>query len=82
VPHDALEYVADAEPGLLQHARLSDQDPGEVRPDHHRGDLEDQLVDVGVARQLSPGDGLPGYCRVVAFSGPKGGSGSACSRSA
>src|SRR5512135_456152 len=57
-PRDALEDVADADPGLLQHARLSGHDPGEVRPDQHRGDLEDQLVDVGVARQLSPGYGL------------------------
>src|SRR5205085_11269043 len=58
LPHHALEYVADADPGLVQHARVSGHDPGEVRPDHHRGDLEDQLVDVGVARQLTSFDGL------------------------
>jgi hypothetical protein len=58
VPRDALEDVADAGPGLLQHARLASHDPGEVRPDEHRGDLEDELVDVGVARQLAPGNGL------------------------
>ena len=54
----ALEDVSDADPGLLQHVRLSGHDPAEVRPDQHRGDLEDHLVDVGVARQLAPDHGL------------------------
>jgi hypothetical protein len=45
--------VVDADPGFIQDARVPDHNPGEVRPHHHRGDLEDQLVDFGIARQLT-----------------------------
>jgi hypothetical protein len=38
---------------MQRHLRVSGHDPGEVRPDHHRGDLEEELVDVALAREPS-----------------------------
>jgi hypothetical protein len=45
-------------PRLVQDARVPGPGPSEVRPDEHRGDLEDQLIEVAVARENPRGASL------------------------
>src|SRR5262249_37649081 len=40
-------------------ARVPGHSPGEVRPDEHRCDLEDQLIDVGAPREIPRGTSPP-----------------------
>lgn len=50
--------MPNSDPGLVQHAGVARQDPGEVRAGQHGRDLEDQLTGVGAGRQFAGPDGV------------------------